>query len=416
MSHIRALLTSLQMMGGNPVRRVAGAPGIRARPQILTDVSVIIRSDAQTGIQRVVRGVWTNLLALSGNSFDAIPVYASRTHGYRYARPDFLSKPVADRLKGKPVEIEPGDHFLGLDLSAHVLPSHKRQLSAWRSRGATVHLVVYDLLPLRRPDWFTDKAVSRFERWLEVVRDNCDQALCISDQVANDLRELNSSHTSRPKIGRLRLAGDIAGSRPSLGIDKETSAAIAYAMTQPTVLMVGTIEPRKGYDIALAAFEHLWAEGTIGGPSLIIAGKPGWRTEALQAKLREHPELGGRLHWLPNASDEGLSRLFEACRGVLHASYAEGFGLPAIEAAMHNRRALVRDLPVFREQQLPSLVYFEHDEPGHMADRIRFLVEAGPAPAATLPTWAECVHDLIDEMGIVPRPELQAASKLRQAS
>lgn len=382
----------------------------------MTDVSVIFRNDAQTGIQRVVRAIWTNLLEQSGVRFDVVPVYASRTHGYRYARSDFLSTGLTDRLQGKPVEIVAGDRFLGLDLSAHVLPSHRRQLKSWRAAGATVHIVVYDLLPLQRPEWFTDKAARRFKRWFEVIRTSCDQALCISDHVANEVRERIAGPENRPAIGRLRLAGDLDGSRPSRGIDRETAAAINYAQNNPALLMVGTIEPRKGYDVALAAFEQLWAEQGNSAPALIVVGKPGWRTEKLQEKLSAHPEKGGRLHWLQNVSDEGLAKLFEASCGVFHASYAEGFGLPAIEAAMHNKHVLVRDLPVFREQRLGNLKYFRDDDPAYLATRLIELAEAGPAPAAILPTWSDCVRNLIVEMGIEPAKDRHAAQEWLRVS
>lgn len=395
-----------------------GDAAANMRPRILTDVSVIIRHDAQTGIQRVVRAVWTNLLERSGTSFDVVPIYASRTHGYRYARPDFLSQPVARRLRGKPVRAVAGDRFLGLDLTAHLLPSYERQLKLWRDNGATAHLVVYDLLPLQRPDWFTEKTVRRFGRWLHVVRDNCDQALCISDQVAHDLRGYLSAAAARPTVGRLMLAGDIDGSCPSLGIDAEAARTIEHARRFPAVLMVGTIEPRKGYDVALAAFERLWHEHGDQAPALIIAGKPGWRTTDLQATLRSHSEAGRRLFWLSAVSDEGLAQLYEASRGLLLTSHAEGFGLPAIEAVMHGKHALVRDLPVFREQGLSNLLHFTDDSPDALADKILDLVRQPPLASAPhgLPTWSDCVDGLLREIGLAPHDECQIESVLRQAS
>ena len=129
-----------------------------------------------------------------------------------------------------------------------------------------------------------------------------------------------------------------------------------------TVLMVGTIEPRKGYDAALAAFEHLWSEMGEGAPSLMIVGKPDRQTDALQMRIRNHPEHGRRLHWLEEVSDEALAQFYRACDAALLASAGEGFGLP-VRSALHRRWVLVRDLPVFREQRLPNLRYFTEDLP-----------------------------------------------------
>src|SRR5688572_7190423 len=259
------------------------------RPRLLTDVSVIMRHDAQTGIQRVVRAVWSNLLERSGTTFDAVPVFATHTHGYRFARLDFLDLPTAERLPGETVGVQPGDIFLGLDLSAHLLPTYRRQLNSWREAGATTHLIVYDLLPIYRPDWFNRQTVRNFKRWIQIVGDQCDQALCISDHVARELEIHLHEFRQRPRIGRIKLAGDIEGSLPSRGADGCVAEVLTRIHQLPTILMVGTIEPRKGYDVALNAFEYLWQTQGEDAPALVIVGKPGWRTEGLQHLIQSHP-------------------------------------------------------------------------------------------------------------------------------
>jgi len=45
------------------------------------------------------------------------------------------------------------------------------------------------------------------------------------------------------------------------------------------------------------------------------------------------------------------------------ASHWEGFGLPLAEAMMQRRHVLARDLPVFREQNRPNVLFFEADRP-----------------------------------------------------
>ena len=167
--------------------------------------------------------------------------------------------------------------------------------------------------------------------------------------------------------------------------------------------MVGTIEPRKGYDAAIAAFEHLWTTRPADAPDLVIVGKGGWKTSGLQERLSSHPQRGHRLHWFDQMSDEGLCLLYGASKGVLMASRGEGFGLPLIEAAMHRRHVLARDLPVFREQQLPNVLFFHDDTPALLAERLLELVGIGQkqeAPAADLPGWSDCVDGLLNELGL----------------
>ena len=399
-----------------------GVGVIGERPRILVDVSAIIRHDAQTGIQRVVRAVWSDLARRNQSEFQVLPVYATSTRGYCYAPATFLVDGGIE-LPAAPVSVRPGDKFLGLDLAAHLLPKYRRQLKAWRTHGASIHLVVYDLLPLMRPDWFNAATTKHFRRWLEVLAEGADQAICISDQVARDLRQhlAKLRSDSPPAIGRLRMGCDIEASVPSIGTCGELKRILDQMRFRPAVLMVGTVEPRKGYDSALAAFEHLWRDRPTDAPDLVIVGKAGWKTTGLQEHISGHPERGRRLHWFNSMSDEGLCLLYGACRGLLMASRGEGFGLPLIEAAMHRRHVLARDLPVFREQNLPNVLYFTDDAPTALSDRLLELVSLGQNEASLaadlLPAWSECVDGLLGELGFrMTVDHHQLESPLRKAS
>lgn len=388
-------------------------------PRLLVDVSVITGHDAGTGIQRVVRAVWSELIRRSGRDFVVVPVYATATVGYCYAPFDFLSRKPSDS-SGQPVSAGRGDTFLGLDLAAHLLPKYRQQIRAWRRNGAKVHVVVYDVLPLTRPEWFSSGTVRHFRKWFEVLARETDQAICISDKVVRDLRRRleRSKGQSQLVISRIPMGGDISASVPSLGIGEPASWLLERIRFRSAVLMVGTIEPRKGYDVALAAFEHLWRTMPAEAPDLLVIGNRGWKTEALQRRISSHPENGRRLYWLQGVSDEALCRFYKVCRCLLMTSYDEGFGLPLIEASAHGRPILARNLSVFREQGLPNAIFFDDDRPEALAARLMDLLADSQQPRATadrLPTWSECVDKLLAHIGLVTKvrgsvPALRKAS------
>ena len=394
-------------------------PAATDRPRLLVDVSAIIRSDAQTGIQRVVRAVWSELLRRNGQGFALQPVFARNRRGYCYAPIDFLAGTHSCSV-AEAVRVRPGDKFLGLDLSAHLLPHYRPQLNAWKASGATIHLVVYDLLPLLRPEWFSAATAANFRKWLKLVVNDADQAICISDQVARDLKtSVAAAGRPGPAVVRMQMGADIAGSIPSAGVSERVSRTVEKLRFRSAILMVGTVEPRKGYDAALPAFEHLWRTRPADAPDLVIVGKPGWKTAALQARLRLHPEREVRLHWLTDVSDEALCSLYEACAGVFIASRGEGFGLPLIEAAQFGRHVLARDLPVFREQRLANVFFFQDDAPPALAQQLIELAGVGKsrsAPAVNLVTWADCVDGLLREMGQAHEQYGETESPLRKAS
>src|SRR5690606_19458999 len=106
----------------------------------------------------------------------------------------------------------------------------------------------------------------------------------------------------------------------------------------------GTVEPRKGYAQAIDAMELLWKDHNPA--HLVVVGKRGWLVEDLCERLASHAELGHRLHWLEDADDATLQRLYRSCSALLAASEAEGFGLPLVEAAQENLPVIARDIPV----------------------------------------------------------------------
>ena len=386
-----------------------------ARPRLLVDVSAIIRHDAQTGIQRVVRSVWSELRKRDTSGFDCVPVFATGRHGYCEAPANFLDR-AGPLGTCAPVKVSPGDKFLGLDLSAHLLPKYASQVRAWRRAGASIHLVVYDLLPISRPDWFNPTTSRHFRRWFRFLTQEADQAICISATVATELRGRLEGTTAanRLSIGRLPMGADIALSMPSAGMSGDVQSVVGRMRFRPAVLMVGTIEPRKGYEVALSAFDFLWRTSPTTAPDLVIVGKRGWKTSKLQARIRAHPLFGKRLYWLEGVSDEGLCACYEAARGLLVTSRAEGFGLPLVEAAEHNLPALARDLPVFHEQNLPNVIFFSDDQPQALARQIlRLTAMNKTTEPAVLVSWSRAVEVLLDELALVQIQQRFVEAKAR---
>jgi hypothetical protein len=157
--------------------------------QLLVDVSVIIKNDSRTGIQRVVRSILLQLLAHPPAGYCVRPVFASRQQGYRYAPNDFCPQHMQarDLNQSTALIVKQGDVFLGLDLSAHLLPMHKVQLTQWKQLGIKIHIVVYDLLPVLYPQWFNPKTSRNFHRWLKTIAVFADSLLCISNTVKAEL-------------------------------------------------------------------------------------------------------------------------------------------------------------------------------------------------------------------------------------
>ena len=365
-------------------------PAPRAR-QLLVDVSELVVRDAKSGIQRVTRAVLREwLLNPAPNGWRVEAVYATpQSAGYFYARRftcRFLGVPD-DWAEDAPAEAWVGDVFLGLDLQPQVIPAQAEHLEKWRNQGVRVCFVVYDLLPVLHPQFFVAGAKEAHQSWLTTVC-RFDAVFCISQSVTDELERWRAEFgpvRMRP-LGMewFHLGSDIVASVPSQSLPPGAETVLDQMSARKSFLMVGTLEPRKGHAEVLGAFERLWAEGH--DLPLVIVGRQGWMVEALVRRLVLHPEKNWRLFWLADVSDEYLERLYAAATCLIAASYAEGFGLPLIEAAQHGLPVIARDIPVFREVAGDHACYFSDDLAATLTQWL-LLHEAGQHPRTEAMLW-----------------------------
>jgi glycosyltransferase involved in cell wall biosynthesis len=308
-------------------------------------------------------------------------------------------------LESTGIKARPGDVFLGLDFSLDTVSRHRRQLADFRRDGGNLWFVVYDLLPVERPDWFSPNSVIRYKAWLEVLAGIADGFFCISGQTETDLRRVLDGRyglTDGYRTTVVPMGYDIKESVLQVAAVENFISPLRFDVSFPFSLMVGTLEPRKGHADVLAGFNELWQQGA--DHRLVIVGRVGWHTENLREAIRKHPEHGRKLIWLDDVDDSELERIYRACEGVIIGSHAEGFGLPLIEALGHNKCVLARDLPIFRVHENLGVRYFPKDaSPQILAECIRNWTEDVRANriAVLQPSrgWKDAVRTVLSSIG-----------------
>ncbi|NTV05184.1 MAG: glycosyltransferase [Chlorobiaceae bacterium] len=373
--------------------------------QLLIDVSALVHEDMKTGIQRVVRSIVKNLIECVPDGYRVEPVYATSETSFRYAR-NYMLKMLGcpeHVLADDPIEIRPQDILFIPDLHYQVIQQHQQYLLNIRNRGGYVYFLVHDLLPLQYPEYFPAGTLNKHREWLDIVMQT-DGAICVSQTIADELFDWISRikpDRHRPfAIGWNHNAADIEGSVPSKGYPAGFDQDLEKINANPSFLMVGTVEPRKGHAQTLKAFTLLWNQGV--NVNLVIVGKQGWMVDVLAESIKHHKELNKRLFWFQGISDEALLMLYKGTTGTIMASEGEGFGLPLIEAAQHGSPLLARNIPVFREIAGEHAAYFTGNAPEDLAYALKnWLIELqkGTAPKSTsIPwiTWKENAAHLVE--------------------
>ncbi len=370
-----------------------------ARKRLLIDVTTIAAKDDRTGIQRVVRSVACALYR--ENDLGAVtPVAVRLDNGRLVSCESWIARETGapQTVPDAEIEIAAGDCLLMLDNSWGDFARFSAVFAQVRAAGGSVVSCIYDLIPQLYRGASVGRVPEIHLAWLKAALVESDGMIAISRTVAEELCAFVADRKlpTRPglRIGWFHCGSDV----PSAGDGSATEKMrAAFAGAAPTFVLVGTIEPRKGHDIALKAFDRLWRAGA--DAKLVFIGRRGWHVDTVLARVENHPEFGRRLFWFANADDADLAFAYDRCAAVLAPAYAEGFGLPLVEAARKGKPVVCSDIPVFREVGGAGAVYFRVNDAPAMADAVRAFLsgDARADPSLVLQTsWREAALRIVD--------------------
>ena len=264
-------------------------------------------------------------------------------------------------------------------------PDYASLIDRHRSRrGLRFALLVYDLAPLRHPEWFDRGLVRLFRAWFKDLLPVCDHVFAISQATAADVeayaREqavtLPTAVVPIPIGTDLSLASGDAGTRrgerlPSIG---------SYA------LIVATIEIRKNHLLLFRVWRRLLKElPRERVPTLVFAGRVGWLVDDLMQQIANTDYLDGKLQIIENPSDEELAALYSGCLFTLFPSLYEGWGLPVTESLSFGKPCFISNRTSLPEAGGGLARSFDPDDLRDAYDKIRTVLE----DRAELQRWGE---------------------------
>jgi glycosyltransferase involved in cell wall biosynthesis len=235
----------------------------------------------------------------------------------------------------------PGDILLVLG-SPWSHPDYAKLIHMQRSRGLRFALLVYDLIPIRRPEWCDRGLVRVFRAWFDSVFPLCDDVFAISQATAHDVElytrergiELSGPVTPIP-IGTSFGATDIPVPAPRTRRLPEPGT---YA------LIVSTIEARKNHILLFRVWRRMLEEMPhVQVPTLVFAGRIGWLVDDLMRQIANTSNLNGKLLLIENPTDVELAALYEGCQFTMFPSFFEGWGLPVTESLALGKPCLTSD-------------------------------------------------------------------------
>ena len=249
-------------------------------------------------------------------------------------------------------EDRPGPIYLNIGHTGLDEPS----LPGWiRRNGLRAVFLVHDLIPITHPEFCRAGEAEKHAARMSNVLSGAAGIIGNSQATLDDLQAFAElEQVSVPPFIAAWISGyEIPAAAPPATLDR------------PHFVVVGTIEGRKNHVLLFQLWRNLVEHYGNAAPRLVVIGQRGWEAEHALAMLDRNPLLRGHVRELGHTNDIDAARLIAGARALLMPSFAEGFGLPVVEAMQLRTPVICSDLPAFREIAGDIPVYLDPlDGPG----------------------------------------------------
>ncbi|MEX1157945.1 MAG: glycosyltransferase family 1 protein [Thermomicrobiales bacterium] len=144
---------------------------------------------------------------------------------------------------------------------------------------------------------------------------------------------------------------------------------------RPTILTVGTIEPRKNLSTLIRAMPIVRSD--YPDAILQIAGRVGWRAADIVAEIRS-AEAAGIVQFIETPDDARLETLYAGATLAVFPSWHEGFGLPVLESMARGLPVVASDIPSLRETGSDAAEYAAPGDVDSIAGAIVRFLDSAP--------------------------------------
>jgi glycosyltransferase involved in cell wall biosynthesis len=228
---------------------------------------------------------------------------------------------------------------------------------------------IHDVLFNRYPEYFTwrERLYFKVLKWTAPA---ADRIVTTTNYVQNEL--------IRFRYAKNRQSVDIAPSgvtdifKPLCFHDKEflERTRIKYNLPDSYLLFVGRLNVRKNIENLIESFRFIHDKNLC----LVIAGEKNWKTARTDHFINDQ-EIRSKIFFTGPVDNEELSSIYAMAKVFCFPSFAEGFGLPPLEAMASGVPVIVSNTTSMPEVCGEAALYVDPYDPKAIAQKTNQLLE-----------------------------------------
>lgn len=257
-----------------------------------------------------------------------------------------------------------------------------------KQRNIKPIFVLHDLIPITYPEYFVLDRKNKHIALVNNILSSAQGIITVSKTVQAALVAYATQHNQclppliHASLASSKITGVLPGVRP---------------IVKPYFVIIGTIEPRKNHLLLLQLWRRLIEILGDQAPHLVVIGQRGWECEQVVDLLERSDQLKGFVIEHAATDAEVVTYLHHA-QALLFPTFAEGYGIPLVEALVEGTPVIASDLTVFKEiagnvpeyldpldgkAWLEMIMDYMHSNSEHRINQLQRIA------AFTPPTWSQ---------------------------
>ncbi|MDP4262629.1 MAG: glycosyltransferase family 1 protein [Bacteroidota bacterium] len=228
---------------------------------------------------------------------------------------------------------------------------------------------IHDILFTSYPEYFTWKERLYFKA-LKRTAPAADRIITTTQYVKDELVRLHYAKKDQPVD--LAPSGVTDIFKPLRFHKQEILEKVKekYNLPGSYLLFVGRLNARKNIENLIDSLRFVNDKNI----SLLIVGKKDWKSPQIE-HLMNDKEIKSRIFFADAVSNDELSVIYAMATIFCFPSFAEGFGLPPLEAMASGVPAVVANTTAMPEVCGKAALYADPRDPGAIAQKINELLE-----------------------------------------